>query len=156
MPASVRIQPQGYSVKYPKASWIVAFVESDRGFRFTLSRPDFQFEPRDKYRYRTREDASRAASYFLELMKRLERSRMRFGVLAEIGVLKFPQEKYLHHQIWLLVDRDRYSWEAARGDGISIRAQYWYKKPETALDKAKAHIDWEIARSKIRDVIGWV
>ena len=37
-----------------------------------------------------------------------------------------------------------------------IRSQSWYKRPETALDKAKDHIDIEIARSQIRDVIGWV
>lgn len=156
MPTPVILQPSGYSIRYPKTSWLVAFVESDRGFRFTLSRPDFQFEPRDKYRYRTRDDASRAASYFLELMKRMERSRMRLGALAEIGILKFPQEVYLHHQIWLLVDRERYSWEAVRSDGISIRAQYWYKKPENALRKAKEHISWEITRIQIKDIIGWV
>jgi hypothetical protein len=30
-------------------------------------------------------------------MKRLERSRMKLGVLAEVGILKFPQENYLCH-----------------------------------------------------------
>lgn len=157
MPASVRIQPQGFSVQYPKTSWGVSFVEELSGkFRFVLSSQEFQFEPRDKYRYPTYEDAKRAAFCFLELMKRLERSRMRLGILAEIGVLKFPQEIYRSYQLWLLVDRVRYTWEATRSDGVSIRSQRWYKRPENALDKAKAHIDIEIARTQIRSVIGWV
>ena len=157
MPASVKVQPQGFCVQYPKTSWRVSFVEELSGkFRFVLSGQEFQFEPRDKYRYPTHDDAKRAAFCFLELMKRLERSRMRFGILAEIGVLKFPQEMYRSYEVWLLVDRVRYTWEAARGDGVCIRSQRWYKRPETALDKAKDHIDIEIARTQIRDVIGWV
>lgn len=157
MPVSVTTQPQGFTVKYPKTPWLVIFIEDVRGkFRFILSGKDLQFELRDRYRYHTREDAKRAASYFLELMKRLEKSRMRLGILAEIGILKFPQENYGFYQLWLLVDRTRYSWEAVRSDGVCIRSQNWYKKPDTALNKAKDHIDWENARSQIIEAIGWV
>ena len=42
------------------------------------------------------------------------------------------------------------------GDGVCIRSQRWYKRPENALSKAFAHVDWEIARTQIKDVIGWV
>jgi len=157
MPTSVRVQPQGFQVQYPRTSWRVSYVEELSGkFRFVLSGQDFQFEPRDKYRYPNYDEAKRAAFCFLELMKRLERSRQRLGILAEIGVLKFPQQMYRSYQVWLLVDRVRYTWEAVRGDGVCIRSQRWYKRPENALNKAFAHVDWEIARTQIRDVIGWV
>ncbi|HBB33775.1 MAG TPA: hypothetical protein DDZ80_05105 [Cyanobacteria bacterium UBA8803] len=157
MPAPVTIQPQGFSVQYPKTPWLVIFIQDVRGrFRFILSGQDLQFEPRDRYRYPTQDDARRAALCFLELMKRLERSRMRLGILAEVGILKFPQEVYRSYQLWLLIDRTRYSWEVLGADGVCIRAERWYKRPETALNKAKDHIDWENAKDQIRDIIGWV
>lgn len=31
------------------------------------------------------------------------------------------------------------------GDGVCIRSQRWYKRPENALNTAFAHVDWEIA-----------
>jgi hypothetical protein len=43
------------------------------------------------YRYPSYDDAKRAAHRVLELMKHLERSRMKLSILAEIGLLKFPQ-----------------------------------------------------------------
>ncbi len=51
-------------------------------------------------------------------MKRLERSSMKLSVLAEIGILKFPQETYRQHELWLVVDRTRYSWEAITASGF--------------------------------------
>ncbi len=52
MTAAVRIQPQGFSVQYPKPQWRVSFVEDAAGkFRFLLCGHDFKFEPRDRYRY---------------------------------------------------------------------------------------------------------
>jgi hypothetical protein len=37
MTAAVRIQPQGFSVQYPKTQWRVSFVEDSGGkFRFQL------------------------------------------------------------------------------------------------------------------------
>ena len=89
-------------------------------------------------------------------MKRLERSRIKLSVLAEIGILKFPQETSRKHELWLVVDRTRYSWEVIAGDGLCIRSQRWYQQPDTAFAKAKAHIDRELPISKIRDVVGWV
>ncbi|MEQ8536963.1 MAG: hypothetical protein RIB93_05815 [Coleofasciculus sp. D1-CHI-01] len=157
MTATVKIQPSGFCVRYPKTSWRVTFVEEASGkFRFSLIGSDFKFEPRDRYRYPTHDDAKRAAVCFLELMKRLARSRMRLSVLAEIGLLKFPQQQHRGYKVWLVVDRARYSWEATRRDGLCIRSQRWYKRPETALSKAQQHIDCEYAKSQIRDVIGWV
>ena len=93
MTGAVKLQPQGVSVQYPKTTWRVFFVEDAAGkFQFRLAGKDFKFEPRDRYRYPTHDDARRAAFCFLELMKHLERSRMKLGILAEIGILKFPQE----------------------------------------------------------------
>lgn len=94
MPTSVRVQPQGFQVQYPRTSWRVSYVEELSGkFRFVLSGRDFQFEPRDKYRYPTHDDAKRAAFCFLELMKRLERSRQRLGILALVwGAEVFPAD----------------------------------------------------------------
>lgn len=130
MAASVKIQPPGLYLSYPKTSWRVLFVEDAGGkFQFRLSGSDFKFEPRDRYRYPTHNDARRAAFCFLELLKRLERSRMRLGILAEIGILKFPQEVYQSHKLWLLIDRTRYSWEAFTADGYCCRSPYWYKQP---------------------------
>jgi hypothetical protein len=166
MTAAVKIQPQGISVQYPKTQWRVSFVEDSTGkFRFLLCGKDFKFEPRDRYLYPSHDDAKRAAYCYLELMKRLERSRMKLSILAEIGILKFPQETYRCCELWLVVDRTRYTWEAiARSalpdaiaaDGCCIRSQRWYKQPHTALAKAKAHIDREVAISQIRDIVGWV
>ena len=67
----------------------------------------FRFEPRDRYRYSSHDDARRAAHCFLELMKRLERSRMKLSVLAELGLLKFPQETFRQHELWLIVALSR-------------------------------------------------
>lgn len=157
MTASVKIQPQGFYVSYPKTSWRVLFVEDASGkFQFRLSNRDFKFEPRDRYRYLTHNDAKRAALCFLELLKRLERSRMRLGILAEIGILKFTQETYHSHELWLLVDRTRYTWEALTVDGYCYRSLLWYKHPNTALLKAKAYVDREQAISQLKEVVGWV
>jgi len=83
MTAAVRIQPQGFSVQYPKTQWRVSFVKDAAGkFRFLLCNRDFKFEPRDRYRYPTHDDARRAAHCFLELMKRLERSRTKLNHLG--------------------------------------------------------------------------
>jgi hypothetical protein len=100
MSAAVTIQPQGFSVQYPQTQWRVSFVENSGGkFRFLLCGRDFKFEPRDRYRYPSHDDARRSAHCFLELMKRLERSRMKVSVLAEIGNLKFPQGTYRQHEL---------------------------------------------------------
>jgi hypothetical protein len=157
MTAAVRIQPQGFSVQYPKTQWRVSFVKDAAGkFRFLLCGRDFKFEPRDRYRYPTHDDARRAAHCFLEVMKRLERSRMKLSILAEIGNLKIPQANYRQHEIWLVIDRTRYTWEAIAGDGLCLRSQYWYKHPDTAMAKAKAHINREVAITQIVEVVGWV
>lgn len=157
MTATVKIQPQGFSVTYPKTSWRVIFVEDAAGkFYFRLCGKDFRFEPRDRYRYPSYDDARRAAFCFLELMKRLERSRMKLSVLAEIGILKFPRETYRSYELWVLVDRTRYTWELITDTGFCVRSQRWYKHPDTAIVKAQAHIDREVAISQIRDVVGWV
>jgi hypothetical protein len=93
MTASVKIQPTGFSVQYPKTSWRVIFVEDAAGkFYFRLCGKDFRFEPRDRHRYPNYDVARRAAYCFLELMKRLERSRMKLNVLSEIGILKFRKK----------------------------------------------------------------
>src|SRR5919199_2376619 len=155
MAAAVTIQPQGFSVQYPKTPWRVIFVEHSSGkFYFRLSSQDFWFEPRDRYRYPSHEDARRAAFCFLELMKRLERSRMKLSILAEIGILKFPRETYRTYELWVLVDRTRYTWELITTTGFCVRSQRWYKHPDTAIAKAQAHIDRELAISQIRDVVG--
>lgn len=157
MTASVKIQPQGFCVQYPKTAWRVIFVEDAAGkFQFRLSGRDFRFEPRDRYRYPTHDASKRAACCFLELLKRLERSPMKLGILAEIGILKFPQETYRTCEIWLVVDRTRYTWEILTRAGYCFRSQRWYKHPDTTLLKAKAHIDREIAISQIKEVVGWV
>ncbi|MBD1806182.1 hypothetical protein H6F98_12065 [Microcoleus sp. FACHB-SPT15] len=157
MTAAVKIQPQGFSVQYPKTQWRVSFVEDSAGkFRFLLSGQNFKFEPRARYRYPSHDDARRAAHCFLELMKRLERSRMKLSILAEIGILKFPQETYRQHELWLIVDRTRYTWEAITASGFCWRSQRWYKQPDTAIVKARIHIDRELAVSQIRGVVGWV
>ncbi|MFB8788118.1 MAG: hypothetical protein U7123_04555 [Potamolinea sp.] len=157
MTAAVKVQPQGFSVQYPKTQWRVFFVEDTTGkFQFRLASSDFKFEPRDRYRYPTHDDARRAAFSFLELMKRLERSPMKFNVLSEIGILKFPQETYRSYELWLLIDRTRYTWEILADDGLCIRSQRWYKRHDAALSKAKAHIDRQQALSQIKDIVGWV
>jgi hypothetical protein len=157
MTASVNIQPTGFSVQYPKTPWRVIFVEHSSGkFYFRLSSQEFCFEPRDRYRYPSHGDAKRAAHCFLELMKRLERSRMRLSILAEIGLLKFPQGLYRSCELWLLIDRTRYTWEIFTAHGICLRSQYWYKHPDTALAKAKAHIDRELAITQIKEIVGWI
>lgn len=47
----VKIQRQGFAVKYPKTSWRVIFVEDGTGkFRFLLCGSEFKFEMRDRYR----------------------------------------------------------------------------------------------------------
>jgi hypothetical protein len=157
MSAAVTIEPIGFIVQYPKTQWRVSFVEDASGkFRFLLSERDFKFEPRDRYRYPSHDDARRAAHCFLEVMKRLERSRMKLSVLAEIGILKFPQETYRNHELWLVVDRTRYTWEAITARGVCWRSKRWYKQPDTAITKAKAHIERELVVSQIRGVMGWV
>ncbi len=89
MTAAVKIQPQGFSVQYPKTQWRVSFVEDTAGkFRFLLSSENFKFELRDRYRYPNHDAARRAAHSFLELLKRLECSRMKLSVLAEIELMK--------------------------------------------------------------------
>jgi hypothetical protein len=40
--------------------------------------------------------------------------------------------------------------------GFCLRSQRCYKQPDTALIKAKAHSDRELAVSQIRGVVGWV
>ncbi|NEO03443.1 MAG: hypothetical protein F6K50_51555, partial [Moorea sp. SIO3I7] len=102
------------------------------------------------------EAAKRAALCFLELLKRIERSRMRMSILLEIGILKFPQQTYHSYEIWLLIDRTRYSWEAITPNGFCFRSQRWYKSPNTPILKAKKHIDRELAIYQIKDVVGWV
>ncbi len=115
MTATVTVQPNGFSVQYPKTQWRVIYVEHSSGkFYFRLSSQEFWFEPRDRYRYPSHDDAKRAAHCFLELMKRLGRSRMKLSVLAEIGILKFPQQVYRSCELWLLIDRTRYTWEIFR------------------------------------------
>lgn len=157
MTATVKLQPQGFCVSYPKTQWRVSYVEDASGkFQFRLAARDFKFEPRDRYRYPSHDDARRAAFCFLELLKRIERSRMKLSILAEIGLLKFPQETYRSQEIWLLVDRTRYTWEILTVDGYCFRSQRWYKHPDSALAKAKAHINRELAVSQIKDVVGWV
>lgn len=48
MTAAVKVQPQGFSVQYPKTQWRVFFVEDAAGkFQFRLAGRDFKFEPRD-------------------------------------------------------------------------------------------------------------
>ncbi len=81
---------------------------------------------------------------------------MKLSVLAEIGILKFPQETYRQHELWLVVDRTRYTWEAITASGVCLRSQRWYKQPDTALIKAKAHVDRELAVAQIRGVVGWI
>ena len=81
---------------------------------------------------------------------------MKLSVLAEIGLLKFPQETYRQHELWLVVDRTRYTWEAITASGFCMRSQRWYKQPDTAIVKARVHIDRELAVSQIRGVVGWV
>jgi hypothetical protein len=157
MTAQVNVQPTGFSVQYPKTSWRVIFVEDAAGkFQFRLAGKDFKLEPRDRYRYPTHDEAKRAAFCFLELLKRLERSPMRLSILAEIGLLKFPQDTYRSHELWVVVDRTRYTWETIAADGYCIRSQRWYKHPDTAILKAKVQIDRELAVAQIRDVVGWV
>ena len=157
MTAAVRIQPQGFSVQYPKTQWRVSFVEDSTGkFRFQLCGRDLKFEPRDRYRYPSHDDARRAAHCFLELMKRLERSQMKLSVLAEIGILKFPQESYRQHELWLVIDRTRYTWETITASGFCLRSPRWYKHPDTAIAKARVQIERELAASQIRGVVGWV
>lgn len=157
MTATVTIQPQGFSVQYPKTQWRVCFVEDAGGkFQFRLAGRDFKFEPRDRYRYPTHDQAKQAAYCFLELMKRLERSKMKLNVLAEIGILKFPQETYHAYELWLVIDRGRYTWEIVAADGLCIRSQRWYKRHDSALTKAKLHIDRERTVAQIKDIVGWV
>ena len=97
-------------------------------------------------------------------MKRLDRSKKKLSILAEIGVLKFPQGTYRYCQLWLVVDRTRCTWEIFTVNGLCLRSalrssaslsQYWYKHPNTALIKAKAHIDRELAITQIVEVVGW-
>lgn len=157
MAGAVKIQPQGFCIKYPKTTWRVVFIEDASGkCHFRLMGQHFRFEPRDRYRYPNYDAARRAAFCLLELMKRVERSPMKLGILAEIGILKFPQEVYRFYELWLLIDRTRYTWEAVTAEGFCIRSQRWYKHPETAIAKAKAHIDRELAVSQIKGVVGWV
>ena len=158
MSAAVTIQPQGFSVQYPQTQWRVSFVENSAGkFRFLLCGRDFKFEPRDRYRYPTHDDARRAAHCFLELMKRIERSRMKLSIVAEIGNLKFPQGTYLQHELWLVIDHTRYtSWGAIAGDGLCLRSHYWYKHPERARAIAIVQINRELAITQIVEVVGWV
>lgn len=157
MATAVTVQPNGFSVQYPKTQWRVIFVEHSSGkFYFRLSSQEFWFEPRDRYRYPCHDDAKRAAQCFLELMKRLERSRKKLSILAEVGLLKFPQGLYRDCELWLVVDRGRCTWEIFTANGVCLRSQYWYKSPETALAKARLHIDRELAVIQIVEVVGWV
>lgn len=80
---------------------------------------------------------------------------MKLSVLAEVGILKFPQEHYLSHELWLLVDRTRYSWETLTAHGYA-RTHYWYKHPEVALSKGREYIERELAIVQIVEVVGWV
>lgn len=153
----VKVQPQGFCVSYPKTRWRVTFVEESTGkFYFRLYGEDFHFEPRDRYRYLTYADARQAAYCFLELMKRLERSRMKLGILAEIGLLKFPQQIYCFYELFLVVDRIRYTWEITTPHGWTVRGNRWYKQPERAIAKAQEHIEREVAITQIVEVVGWV
>ncbi|MGB5963560.1 MAG: hypothetical protein WBG73_23185 [Coleofasciculaceae cyanobacterium] len=157
MTAAVKIQPQGFSVQYPRTNWRVFFVEDAAGkFQFRLAGRDFKFEPRDRFRYPTHNQAKQAAFCFLELMKRLERSRLKLNVLSEIGILKFPQDRYRTYELWLVIDRTRYTWEILADDGLCIRSQRWYKRPDAALVKARVHIDREQAVAQIKEIVGWV
>ncbi len=81
---------------------------------------------------------------------------MKLSVLAELGLLKFPQETYRQHELWLVIDRTRYTWEAITANGFCLRSQRWYKQPDTALAKARAHIERELAVAQIVEVVGWV
>jgi hypothetical protein len=158
MTAAVTIQPIGFIVQYPKTQWRVSFVEDSSGkFRFLLSGRDFKFEPRDRYRYPSHDDAKRAACCFLELMKRLERSRMKLSVLAEIGILSFPTRdlppaRAMAWSLTVLATVGRQLQPAAS----EKRSSQWYKHPDTAITKAKAHIDRELAVAQIRGAVGWV
>ncbi len=81
---------------------------------------------------------------------------MKLSVLAELGLLKFPQETYRQHELWLVVDRTRYTWEAITPSGFCMRSQRWYKQPDTEIVKARLQIDRELAVSQIRGVVGWL
>ena len=76
--------------------------------------------------------------------------------MSEIGILKFPQETYHSYELWLVIDRGRYTWEILAAGGLCIRSQRWYKRPDAALVKAKLHIDREQAVAQIKDIVGWV
>lgn len=140
-----------------KSPWRIIFVEDAKWkFLFRLSGTDFKFEPRDKYRYPTHNDAKRAAYCFLELLKRIDRSPKRLNILMEIGILKFPQEFYRGYHIWLLVDRCRYSWEVITAEGHCFRSPNWYVRSSTALLRAKQNIDLNLTKTQILEAIGWV
>ncbi len=49
-----------------------------------------------------------------------ERSRMKLSVLAEIGILKFPQQAYRQHELWVVVDRTRYTGEGIIACGFCL------------------------------------
>lgn len=78
-------------------------------FRFVLSGQDFQFEPRDKYRYPTHDDARAGGVLFSGVSGSawnvLDNG---WGFWRSFGVLKFFQQMYRSYQVWLLVDRVRY------------------------------------------------
>ncbi len=74
-------------------------------------------------------------------------------------LLKIPLYLIFYYKIKLrssLIDRTRYTWEIFTSDGVCLRSQYWYKHPDTALAKAKAHIERELAVTQIVEVVGWV
>ena len=81
---------------------------------------------------------------------------MKLGILAEIGLLKFPQQIYCFHELFLVVDRIRYTWEITTPHGWTVRGNRWYKQPERAIAKAQEHIERELAITQIVEVVGWV
>ncbi len=81
---------------------------------------------------------------------------MRLSILAEFGLLKFLQGLYRSCEVWLLIDRTRYTWEIFTAQGLCLRSQYWYKSPDSALAKAKVHVDRELAITQLKEIVGWI
>lgn len=155
MPSAVLVQP-GVSSVVANSPWRIVYVEDEAGkFGFRLASRDLKFDPRDKYRYNTHEEAKRAAYCFVELMNRIERSPKRLNILMEIGILKFPQTHYRDWEVWLLLDRHRYSWEIMNDRYQCFRSQSWYKHPENAIQRAKENIDLAYTKAQLQKAIGW-
>ena len=82
-----------------------------------------------------------------------------------MGILKLPPEVYRSCQIWLLIDRTRYTWEIITTNSLCLRsaslvstavAVLVQNHPDTALAKARVDIDRELAVTQIVEVVEWV